>query len=63
MKSLSVFGTFLAWCCLCASLWVSAQDYDGYSGYERDDGGYSQPDNLYHDYAARQQEKGQVGAG
>lgn len=40
-----------------SSLACAQQQYDGY--YEQDS--YAQ-DNLYHDYAARQAEKGQVGA-
>ena len=35
---------------------------DQYDNYYDQDGGYAQQDNLYHDYAARQQEKGAVAA-
>ena len=43
----------LVWLCLLSSLVAAQQQYD--SGYYDQD-----QDNLYHDYAARQQEKDQV---
>ena len=38
-------------------------DYGDYQDYADDYGDYGQQDNLYHDYAARQQEKEMGGGG